>query len=233
VNEEFEMPLSEEAAHRFGAYVTQPEPSNGTSTAESALFDFVGWALARQPEALSEPFSYESMMSERGFTSNKMSYVVTVIGTAQPLRVAYKRAQRGPDVAEHMRLTAAVIFVRDLDRSAEFYRQLFELDAEITTGGALLLSAARGDHLVLRALERARRVTGVGVQYLIWAARDPDDLTRCELVLQARDAQVSTWTDQGIKVVEGHDPDSIPILVTYPAWPPVDATTLPGRIFAY
>jgi catechol 2,3-dioxygenase-like lactoylglutathione lyase family enzyme len=228
------MPLSEEAARRFGAYVMQTEPSNIRTADDSALFDFVGWALAREPEALSEPFAYERMMSERGFGSNKMTYVQTVIVTAQPLRLAYEQAQRGPDMAEHMRLTAAVIFVRDLERSAEFYRQLLELDAEITTGEARLLSAARGDHLVLRARARAPHVSNsLGVQYLIWAARDPEDLDRCEQVLQARDAHVSTWTDQGITIVEGHDPDRIPILVTYPAGPPVEATTLPRRIFTY
>jgi hypothetical protein len=234
MNEEFEMPLSEEAVRRFAAYVTETEPSNIASSADSALFDFVGWALAQEPEALSEPFAYESMMSERGFSPNKMTYVQTVIVTAQPLRLAYERARRGPDTAEHMSLTAAVIFVRDLDRAAEFYRQLLELDTEITTGEAVLLSAAGGDHLVLRARELAQHVAGgLGVQYLIWTARGSEDLDRCEQVLQAWDAHVSTWSDQDIKVVEGHDPDRIPILVTYPAGPPADTTTLPRRVFAY
>jgi catechol 2,3-dioxygenase-like lactoylglutathione lyase family enzyme len=228
------MPLSEEAARRFGAYVTHTEPSNIAPTAESELFDFVAWALAREPEALSETFSYERIMSERGFTANKMRYVQTVIVSARPLRRAYERARCGSHIAEHMRLTAAVIFVRDLERSAEFYRQLLTLDTEMTTGEALLLSAARGDHLVLRAREGAPHFTSnLGVQSLIWTASDPEDLDRCEQVLQARDAHVSTWTDQNIQVVEGHDPDHIPILVTYPAGPPVGATTLPTRVFAY
>jgi hypothetical protein len=94
-----EMPLSEEASRRFGAYVTHTEPSNITPTAESELFDFVGWALAREPEALSEKFAYERIMSEQGFTSNKMTYVQTVIVSAQPLRRAYERARCGSHVA--------------------------------------------------------------------------------------------------------------------------------------
>jgi hypothetical protein len=87
------MPLSEEAARRFADYITQTEPSNITPTADSALFDFVGWALVQEPEALGEPFAYETMMSERGLSSNKMIYVHTVVATAQPLVLAYERAR--------------------------------------------------------------------------------------------------------------------------------------------
>jgi len=75
------------------AYVTHAEPSNIKPAADTALFDFVAWALAREPEALSEPFAYESTMSERGFSSNKMTYVQTVVAVAQPLRLAYERAR--------------------------------------------------------------------------------------------------------------------------------------------
>jgi catechol 2,3-dioxygenase-like lactoylglutathione lyase family enzyme len=132
-----------------------------------------------------------------------------------------------------MRLTAAVIFVRDLQRSEEFYRRLLELDLEMTTGEALLLSA-EGVHLVLRALERAPHTSGnLGVQYLIWAARDADDLDRCEQFLKARDAHVSTWSENGISIVEGHDPDRVPILLTYPAEPALGVTTLSTRLFTY
>jgi catechol 2,3-dioxygenase-like lactoylglutathione lyase family enzyme len=59
-----------------------------------------------------------------------------------------------------MRLTAAVMFVRDLSRSEEFYRGLLlELELETTTGEALLLSAD-GVHLVLRALDGALHASG-------------------------------------------------------------------------
>jgi hypothetical protein len=98
--EELEMPLSEEAMRRFAAYVTQADPSNIDSTADHALFEFVGWALAREPEALSEPFAYERMMSERGFNSNKMTYVQTVLIVAQPLLLAYENARGRPAGAD-------------------------------------------------------------------------------------------------------------------------------------
>jgi catechol 2,3-dioxygenase-like lactoylglutathione lyase family enzyme len=52
-------------------------------------------------------------------------------------------------VTERMKLTSAVIFVRDLDRSKEFYGQLLQLDVAMTTAEALLLYAGEGDHVVL------------------------------------------------------------------------------------
>ena len=90
------MPLSEEAARRFAAYVAQTEPSNIEPSTDSMLFDFVGWALVREPEALREPFAYESAMSEVGLSSNKMTYVQTVVAVAQPVLLAYERARGGP-----------------------------------------------------------------------------------------------------------------------------------------
>jgi len=132
-----------------------------------------------------------------------------------------------------MRLTAAVMFVRDLSRSEEFYRGLLELELETTTGEALLLSAD-GVHLVLRALDGALHASGnLGVQYLIWAARDAADLDRCEQFLKGRNAHVSTWSDNSIAIVEGNDPDRVPILVTYPAEPALGVTKLSTRVFRY
>jgi len=138
-------------------------------------------------------------------------------------------------MAERMQLSSAVIFVRDLDRSKEFYGQLLELDVSMMTAGeALLLYAGDGDHLVLRELPNATRSGGaVGVQYLIWTARSPEDLERCERLLQASGAHVSTSVDEDITIVEGRDPDRTPILVTYPAGPGQGWTRLPTRIFSY
>ena len=88
------MPLSDEAARRFGEYVAEAEPSNIRLADEDALFDFVGWALAREPEALREPYAYEGLMTTRQFSPYKLAYVQTVIAVAQPLLRAYERAQR-------------------------------------------------------------------------------------------------------------------------------------------
>ena len=133
-----------------------------------------------------------------------------------------------------MRLTSAVVAVRDLDRAVAFYCDLLELEPTTKTGDAQLLSAGDGDHLVLRVLEGATRVSRtVGVQYLCWTARDSDDLERCAQVLEEWSAHVSTWNEGDLTVVEGHDPDRTPILVTFPAGPGPILTRLPTRVFSY
>jgi hypothetical protein len=90
------MTLSDEATRRFAAYVAQADPTNIRPAEDGALFDFVGWALVHEPEAVGERFAYEGMMSAQGFNSNKMTYVQTVVAVAQPLLYAYEQARRGP-----------------------------------------------------------------------------------------------------------------------------------------
>ena len=137
-------------------------------------------------------------------------------------------------MAEGIRLSAAVIFVRELQRSEEFYRQLLALDVEIASAEVVILLGPAGNRLVLRARAGASRMPGsVGVQYLIWAARDAEDLDRCEKLLKARGALVSTALDHGVTVLEGRDPDNIPVILIYPAGPASGMTWLPARLYAY
>jgi catechol 2,3-dioxygenase-like lactoylglutathione lyase family enzyme len=137
-------------------------------------------------------------------------------------------------VGGDLELLAAVIFVHELQRSADFYRDVLKLETETASASAVVLTAQARDHLVLRALPRAQRMTGnVGVQYLIWTARDEGDLVRVEEALKGRGAFVSTTSEQGVKVVEGHDPDNIPLLVVYPARSEAGLTAVPARIYAY
>jgi catechol 2,3-dioxygenase-like lactoylglutathione lyase family enzyme len=133
-----------------------------------------------------------------------------------------------------MKLSAAVMHVRELQRSTDFYREILLLDVEVTSGEATLLTAPNGDHLVLRALPGANRAFGsVGLQFVVWTARDDDDLDRCERELKARDAFVSVSIEQGARVVEGRDPDGIPIVVVYPPRPGIGMTAVPARTYAY
>jgi hypothetical protein len=133
-----------------------------------------------------------------------------------------------------MRLTSAVIYVRDLDRAIEFYGQLLDLEPTITQDEAVLLSKDDRDHLVLRALKTASRVApSVGVQFLVWTAQSREDLDRCMHALEALAAPFSTWNEGDITVVEGRDPDRTPILVTFPAGPGPSWTRLPTRVFSY
>jgi catechol 2,3-dioxygenase-like lactoylglutathione lyase family enzyme len=137
-------------------------------------------------------------------------------------------------MADSIKLSAAVIFVRELQRSTDFYRDILQLRAEVTSDEATLLTAPNGDHIVLRALPRASKPAGtVGVQFVVWTARDNDDLDRCERELKARDAFVSVGVEQEARVVEGRDPDGVPILIVYPSRPGIGMTSVPTRTYAY
>jgi hypothetical protein len=83
--------LSEEARRRFASIVDETDPSNANPDDDSALLDFVAWALVHEPDALSEFFALESMMSERGLTDNRMRYVLIILRAAAPLVAAYER----------------------------------------------------------------------------------------------------------------------------------------------
>jgi catechol-2,3-dioxygenase len=139
-----------------------------------------------------------------------------------------------PPAEDALRLSTAIVFVRELARSRDFYRDLLQLEVEIASSEAIMLASTAGDRLVLRARPRAPKLSGgIGIQYLAWTARDANDLERCRKSLQARGALVSTGTEHGINVVEGQDPDGIPVIVVYPPGPPPAMTELPTRIYRY
>jgi hypothetical protein len=89
------MPLSEEARRRFASVLDETDRSNTNPADDTALLDFVAWALVHDSDALRERFGLESMMSERGLTDNRMRYVLTILRAAAPLVAAYEREREG------------------------------------------------------------------------------------------------------------------------------------------
>jgi catechol 2,3-dioxygenase-like lactoylglutathione lyase family enzyme len=125
----------------------------------------------------------------------------------------YRPAERGC-----LRLATAVMFVADLDRSVTFYRELLGWDVIVQDGTAALLASPEGSQLYLNSRgPRAQHPLGqIGIQYLIWTASDEEELHRCLRVLQPTSPHDVTTTSDGVTVIEGRDPDRIPVLVTYP-----------------
>jgi catechol 2,3-dioxygenase-like lactoylglutathione lyase family enzyme len=133
-----------------------------------------------------------------------------------------------------MRLTCAVIFVTDVERASAFYAEILGLEVEINEPDARLLMGPLGDRIVLRARPGAERVGGtIGVQYLVWAAQDAEDLARAEDALKRRDAYVQTSRQDGVTIVEGHDPDRSPILLSFPMRAGTAMKALPTRVYSY
>ncbi|HSZ45201.1 MAG TPA: VOC family protein [Streptosporangiaceae bacterium] len=137
-------------------------------------------------------------------------------------------------MAEGIRLRAAVMFVRDLEASVAFYRELLDLEVLDRSPTAALLGSADGSQLTLRAFgENAGRPLGsIGVQYVSWSTGSRADLDRRAEILRQHSAYLETRTDQDVAVVEGRDPDDIPIMIIYAGdkWP---TRKLPPRIYAW
>jgi catechol 2,3-dioxygenase-like lactoylglutathione lyase family enzyme len=129
----------------------------------------------------------------------------------------------GPTERSPLRLATAVMFVTDLDRSVAFYQALLGWDVALEDDSVALLVSPDGFQMYLHGRgPRTQHPLGqIGIQYLIWTAHDEHELRRCRNVLQATASHDVTTTLDGFTVVEGRDPDDVPILVTYPG--PEDA----------
>jgi catechol 2,3-dioxygenase-like lactoylglutathione lyase family enzyme len=138
-------------------------------------------------------------------------------------------------MAHGTRIGSAVMFVQQLDRSVDFYTELLAMQVADHSPTAALLVSPSGTQLFLRAMgsNASHPLGGVGLQYLIWTADGEEDFQRCERVLKARSAHRDTRSGEGVKLVEGHDPDDTVVMVTYPGPDEMPAHQLPLRIYGW
>lgn len=138
-------------------------------------------------------------------------------------------------MAEGVRLGAAVVFVRNLDRSVKFYTEVLGLAVVDRSPTAALLGEDDGTQLVLRAFgENAAHPLGsLGVQYLLWLTGSREDLDRRTGLLQQRSAYSETHSHGDAVTVEGRDPDDMVIMIGYrpPGQPAMHG--LPARVYAW
>jgi len=138
-------------------------------------------------------------------------------------------------MAHGARITSAVVFVAELDRSVSFYLDVLVLKLVNRTPTAALLVGTAGSQLILRSMgsNAQHPLGGVGVQYVIWTTAGEQDLTRCERVLRERSAHIETRSADGVTAVEGRDPDDIVVMVTYPGPDEAPMHELPARIYGW
>lgn len=137
------------------------------------------------------------------------------------------------------RLGSVVMFVQDLDRSVSFYTDLLALEVADRSPTAALLTSPGGAQLILRAMgfNAAHALGSIGVQYVIWTAAGSEDLDRCERVLKNRSAHRQTHShghgDAAVTLVEGRDPDDIPVQIAYPGPEEAPVHELSARIYGW
>ena len=121
---------------------------------------------------------------------------------------------------EHVaRVSSSVIFVADLDRSIEFYRDVFGCKPTILDLGAALLLSPSGFQLYLIAQgDRTQHVLGgIGLQYLIWAVDNAESLCHFERLLQDRESRTAKHTSGGVVFLTAHDPDDVRVVIAHPS----------------
>lgn len=118
--------------------------------------------------------------------------------------------------AHQLRLASVVIFVDDLARSVDFYSKLFLLAPSVRNNTSALLVGPAGNQLYLTAVgdKATHAIDGIGYQYVIWTA-DDDELKRCEGVRREQSDQVTLTDEEGFRILEGRDPDGLPVLISY------------------
>jgi catechol-2,3-dioxygenase len=138
-------------------------------------------------------------------------------------------------MAEGVRLSAAVVFVQNLDKSESFYRELLGLDVVDRSTTAALLATPDGSQLVLRQFgsNAPHPLGSIGVQYLTWGMASREDLERRTEILRRNSAYRETRTDDGITMVEGRDPDDVPVMLFYAGDSEPFMHRLPARIYAW
>lgn len=132
------------------------------------------------------------------------------------------------------RLSSIVVFVTDLDRSVDFYQDLLGGEVVVRETEGLLLEVPGDNHLWLRALNRPPHFSGnIGVQYAVWSLGSKEQLDRAEKRLVARQAFVSRSHYDSGEVVEGTDPDRIPVLMYFPTLGKHHLAEVFSRIYSY
>jgi catechol 2,3-dioxygenase-like lactoylglutathione lyase family enzyme len=138
-------------------------------------------------------------------------------------------------MAHGSRLGSVVMFVQNLDRSVNFYRQVLALEVSDHSPTAALLTSAGGSQLILRSMGSGavHSLGGVGVQYVIWTADDDEELDRCERALKELSAHRDTRAAGPARAVEGRDPDDIVVMIIHPGPDEVPLQELPVRIYGW
>ncbi|MUL78917.1 VOC family protein [Mycolicibacterium sp. CBMA 226] len=137
------------------------------------------------------------------------------------------------------RLNHAVLYVRDLSRSIDFYRDILNFDVVMEMGGRAAFLRADGsvnDHdLGLISVDRAGAsdagLSTVGLYHLAWEVDKLRDLQELERRLAAASALVGASDHGTTKSLYAHDPDGLEFEIVWvvPA-DLLDEAALAGRV---
>jgi catechol 2,3-dioxygenase-like lactoylglutathione lyase family enzyme len=116
-------------------------------------------------------------------------------------------------------VASTVMRVADLDRSVNFYRDVFCCCVALREPDTVLLLTPDGFQIYLHSAgpSRRQRLAPIGIQHLMWATDSQAELERVSTRLRAYDSATYTYTENGLTFVEGCDPDHGRVIVAYPS----------------
>lgn len=132
-------------------------------------------------------------------------------------------------------VASCVVFVSEMSRSVDFYREIFDCEVAVQAADAALLLAPGGFQLYLRALNPSAQhsLGGIGAQYLMWASDSQEAPEQYEQALRARNCFVDAYESDGIKFVRGRDPDGIPVVIAHPSPERRPRSTVDPRLYGW
>jgi hypothetical protein len=116
-------------------------------------------------------------------------------------------------------VASAVMRVAELNRSVNFYCDVFSCRVALREPDTALLLTPSGFQIYLHSTGSSRRprMAPIGIQYLMWATDSQAELERITTRLRAHDQATYRYTDNGVTFVEGCDPDHGRVIVAYPS----------------
>jgi catechol 2,3-dioxygenase-like lactoylglutathione lyase family enzyme len=130
-------------------------------------------------------------------------------------------------------VTSSVLSISRLDRSIEFYRDVFSCTVSVREPGAALLLAPDGFqlYLVARGTRAEHPSGGIGHQFLIWAVDSETDLRDLAENLTDRGGHPDVSTSGGVSFLTVHDPDRIRIVVAHPSPKTFPRAVIAARLY--
>ena len=131
-------------------------------------------------------------------------------------------------------VTSLVVFVSRLERSIEFYREVFSCEVTIHDRDAALLLAPGGFqiYLINHGMRAPHPSGGIGLQYIIWAVESAAELREIEEAIHERGGRTSAYTNGGVLFLATRDPDRIRVLVAYPSPEKLHRSVLGAPLYA-
>jgi catechol 2,3-dioxygenase-like lactoylglutathione lyase family enzyme len=131
-------------------------------------------------------------------------------------------------------VTSCVMRVSNLDRSVQFYCDIFSCRVAVRSDDIALLLTPKGFQIYLHLKDEAapRGIGTLGVQHLVWSTDSRSDLEQITERIAAYDPATYLHVDDatGLTFVDACGPDSERIIITYPGPGELPRTAIAERL---